>query len=74
MELGQKPQRCKVSFLDVVAYSTVFITTTAMKFFRKLFGHKHVPVLQLSNFKQKVPKVEIVCDSCGELTNLKAAR
>lgn len=45
-----------------------------MKFFRKLFGHKHVPVLQLSNFKQKVPKVEIVCDSCGELTNLKDDR
>ena len=59
--------------MDVVASSTVFVFTT-MKFFRKLFGHKHVPVLQLSNFKQKVPKVEIVCDSCGELTNLKDDR
>ena len=68
---GQKPQRCKVSFLDVVAYSTVFITTTAMKFFKKLFGHKHAPVLQLSNFKQKVPTVEIVCNSCGEPTTFK---
>lgn len=73
MEPGQKPQRCRVSFLDVVAYSKLFVTTT-MKFFRKLFGHKHAPVLQLSNFKQKVPKIEIVCDSCGELTKFKANR
>lgn len=42
-----------------------------MKFFKKLFGHKHAPVLQLSNFKQKVPTVEIVCNSCGEPTTFK---
>ena len=59
--------------MDVVASSTVFVTTT-MKFFKKFFGHKHAPVLQLSNFKQKVPKIEIVCDSCGEPTSLKDAR